>query len=448
MSRSICFYQRGIPCNGFTPQIKPLGGTESAMIYMARALAARGNAVSVFCETDAPGTYDGVAYRHWRGFEAFARKNPFDVFISVRGLIPLLAGRWGKLQIYFSPDAHDQPFVNQAFSLKFNHEGTVYEVGFYPLTHAHHFADAVFCVGEWQAETFSSKFKIPREKIYVAHNGVVLSDFNPKPLSEREKRLVYSSTPFRGLEYLLRAFPKIKKRVPDAKCAVMSGMQVYGMSADEDKRSYQSIYQLANQSGVQLLGPLPKKEMGEILTSSRVLAYPNTFAETFCIAALEAQASGLPIVSSQLAAMKERVEEGVDGYLIAGHPAIQAYEDEFVEKAVKLLTDDAEWERMSRMALQKARTYSYEALAEAWEEKLSALEAGAKPAPARFIPKEIECGILVKGYPKKIHLSQKAMTDTFCRVLKEAGFERAALDVAELAPANESSHLPENGLRY
>ena len=74
----ICFIDTlGLCYDGSTVFKRGLGGSESAMIFMARELAKIGFEVEVFndCETDdcAPGEYDGVLYRPLQEVEKIGR---------------------------------------------------------------------------------------------------------------------------------------------------------------------------------------------------------------------------------------------------------------------------------------------------------------------------------------------------------------------------------------
>jgi hypothetical protein len=81
---------------------------------------------------------------------------------------------------------------------------------------------------------------------------------------------------------------------------------------------------------------------------------------------LEAQAAGLPVVTTRRAALAERVADGVDGFLLDGNPGEPAYDRTFVERTVALFTDDGLWHRMSDAAITKARAYTYERVAQSW----------------------------------------------------------------------------------
>lgn len=427
----IAFYLQGVPINGNSVYTKPLGGTESAMIFMAAALARIGHKVEVFTETDSPSIYDDVKYRHWKEFEQAADKSDFDVLICIRSLLLVLAKRWAKLQVYFSPDAHDQPFVNSAMITRLEDGKNCYEIGLFSLKFVKNYIDVIFCVGQWQADTFKEKFSIPAEKLFVAGNGVDLKSFSlNNPLSKREQQIVYTSTPFRGLEYLLKYFPFIRQRVPDSKCIVMSGMQLYGHDSEQDRKAYGHIYDLADQPGVEFLGPLPKPEMNEILKKSRLLAYPNLFAETFCIAALEAQAAGLPVVTTKLAAMSERVADNVDGFLIPGNPNSQSYAGMFIDKCVLLLKDDNMWDEYSAAAFSKSRKFNYDELALLWNNEFFDKLENSKP-DFLFIPEPQVVAILADGYPKKIELSARAMARHYITGLVEMGLTSCATLVSK-----------------
>ena len=67
---------------------------------------------------------------------------------------------------------------------------------------------------------------------------------------------------------------------------------------------------------------------------------PSLAAETFSLVAVEAQAAGLPLIVSNVGALPERVEDGVNGILVPpGDVAALA-------AAIEQLRDPAEVERL------------------------------------------------------------------------------------------------------
>jgi glycosyltransferase involved in cell wall biosynthesis len=194
----------------------------------------------------------------------------------------------------------------------------------------------------WQADTFQTHHHVPAWQIARTRLGAAASSsetpVRPPASATRARRLAYASTPFRGLDVLLDVFPRIRAACPDAELDVFSSMRVYGVSEAEDQKQFGALYEKAKQPGVNLIGSLPQLELADRLQEARLLAYPNHYAETFCIAAVEAQAAGCGVITSQLGALPETV--GDAGVCIPGDPQSASYRRAFVEACVGLLTDD------------------------------------------------------------------------------------------------------------
>src|SRR5688572_11398142 len=76
----------GMPFDGRTIEDKSLGGSESAAVYLARALARAGARVNLFCNGASTSSVDreGVAYQPIEAWAAFANNTPHDVCIVQR----------------------------------------------------------------------------------------------------------------------------------------------------------------------------------------------------------------------------------------------------------------------------------------------------------------------------------------------------------------------------
>jgi hypothetical protein len=220
---------------------------------------------------------------------------------------------------------------------------------------------------QWQVDTFRAHHDLPWSRIVRTTLGAASSTADlSAPRGPRPRRLAYASTPFRGLDVLLDLFPRIRAACPDAELEVFSSMQVYGVSDADDKAQFASIYDRARQPGVTLVGSVPQLELARRLQQARVLAYPNHYAETFCIAAAEAQAAGCAVVTSDLGALAETVGPG--GMCIPGIPRQAAYRQQFVDACVALLRDDEHWRATSERALAHAAArYEWPDIAAHWE---------------------------------------------------------------------------------
>lgn len=340
----IAFYTGGYSFHGGTLGEKGLGGSESALIYIASALAAKGIRVRVFCNCEQPGTYDGVRYDDLVDFHIYRKLYKLPVLISSRSLRPFKVDLQTQLRILWIHDDVNVPFLEGEYPARL------------PI-------DRIFAISHWQRDVWSRHFHIPVEHFSLTRNGVDLEMF--KPGKERNRhRLIYVSRPDRGLDVLLKLFPYIRQRVPEAE------LHIYTYCLPDDK-SDDSIWQMTQQPGVYVRGSLPKAALAAEMSLARLMVYPSTWRETSCIAAIESQASGTPVVTSTLAALPETVLDNVSGRLIPGDPHTSEFERRFVEAVVDLLNNDAAWQRLSQGARSRIEQfYDWDIIANEWWREL------------------------------------------------------------------------------
>jgi glycosyltransferase involved in cell wall biosynthesis len=282
-----------------TPLARPLGGSQSALCYLAAALARRGERVTTLTGTTRPTTVRGVHCLHHDNIPAdvFAPADTLTVVLNgpadaIRAIRPVLPA--GKPAILWTQHAHDQPAMQ-------------------PLRDPALAAmwDRIICISDWQKAMFEQQLGVPAEKMEVLRNAIgpafenmFASSRQVAEAKSKEPRLTYTSTPFRGLDLLIACFPSIHRRHPTCRLDVFSSMQVYDQPAEQDP--YKPLYAQAQKTaGVSYRGSVSQTELARELAGATMLAYPNTFAETSCIAAMEALAAGLLVVSSDLGALPE-----------------------------------------------------------------------------------------------------------------------------------------------
>ncbi|HLQ77935.1 MAG TPA: glycosyltransferase family 4 protein [Terriglobia bacterium] len=345
----LAIYNHGIPFDGSTTQKQPLGGSESSIIYMARALAQCGHEVNVYSNCPNPGDFEGVRYSHYHQFFSEFRSSPWDAVIAFRSFEPMLLGRIAPRMIFWCGDATNQP----------------------SLTHFEHGSlqqstDLVLCVSEWHRQSFIHQFQLPPDKVVATRNGFapeLVAPFLARPAS----LTAYTSTPFRGLDILLQLFPEIRRRVNSAELDVFSSMQVYGWNAEDDRKAFGAVYGAADQPGVHWRGSVNQPVLLAALAQTGLLLYPNTFEETSCIAAIEAQASGCVVVTSAKAGLNETIANGETGILIEGDPRSESYKRQFIEASTGLMRNEDLFRKMSSVARDRAfRRYAWSSIAFEW----------------------------------------------------------------------------------
>lgn len=164
------------------------------------------------------------------------------------------------------------------------------------------------------------------------------------------------------VDLLLRALALLPESIPSVALRSKPLLTVIGDGPEEA-----SLHALADELGisdvVRFLGRLPEVEdVWHHLGSARVALQPSE-REGFGIFALEAMAVGLPVVycPSPENAMTELVESDVHGLAVEPTP------EAFAEAIVRLLTDDAQLERLSQAASRRGLEYAWPNIAEQFE---------------------------------------------------------------------------------
>ena len=348
----------------------PLGGTESALCYLAEALAGAGHDVFLLNATSQPGRTRGVHCLRLAA-DAFRRLPALDALVVVSGAGPGRALRAAlpppTALVLWTGHAVDQPAVEPLYD---------------PAQRAAF--DGFALVSAWQRQQYLQHFGLPPERSAVRRNGIAPAFAGlfagGEPILAPKARppvLAYTSTPYRGLELLLDAFPRIRRAVPGSTLKVFSGMQVYQLPGAEEQARFGPLYRRCRETeGVEYLGGRPQPEVAAALKAASVLAYPNTYPETSCIAVLEAMAAGCRVVTSHRAALPETTAGFARLVPVDLDPA--AYLDRFVEEVVQALTepDGAEVEAKLRRQVEHVNAqHAWPTLAEEWAQWLARLRA-------------------------------------------------------------------------
>ena len=161
-------------------------------------------------------------------------------------------------------------------------------------------------VSHWQSEMFRKIFNIPGYKSHVIKNACIGVE-EKIPTNSDKIKICYTSTPWRGLDVLLRAW---ELNTPEnCELHIFSSCQIYGKEFGENDTQYQELYDKCNQlPNVVYRGSIPNNELRNELPTFDILAYPNTFEETSCISVIEALSAGLRVVTSNLGALPETTE--------------------------------------------------------------------------------------------------------------------------------------------
>ena len=282
-----------------TPLERPLGGSQSALCYLAAGLAQRGNQVTLLSGAREPHVALGVRCRSAEQMSDGLFAPPCDAVVVLNGpadvclrLRPLLAP--STLLVLWTQHAFDQPDMHALARPAARDEW-----------------DLIACVSDWHRSTMIQHYGLEPSHVVVRRNAIAppfegLFTDEQALIRAKSSRLIltYTSTPFRGLDVMLSVFPEVRRQHEEAELHVYSSMQVY--QHDERNDPYRSLYErLRAMPGVKYIGAVPQSTLARAMREATILSYPNTFAETSCIAVMEALAAGLHVVTSDLGALHE-----------------------------------------------------------------------------------------------------------------------------------------------
>ena len=153
----------------------------------------------------------------------------------------------------------------------------------------------------WNFEKFVYQFKIPESKSAVIRNAIEKIDFKKK--SKDKMRLIYHTTPWRGLAILLKVFKNLN--LENVELNVCSSTIIYGKKFVLLKK-YENLFdECRNTKNVNYIGFLENKKIIELLKNMHIFSHPSIWPETSCISAIEAMAAGCEVVSTNLGALYE-----------------------------------------------------------------------------------------------------------------------------------------------
>jgi UDP-glucose:(glucosyl)LPS alpha-1,2-glucosyltransferase len=157
----------------------------------------------------------------------------------------------------------------------------------------------------WQRDTYIGRFNIPYSMCRVIENAIEPAGVLDK--SGEKIRLIYHTTPHRGLNILAPTFDKITKH-PYFKdrvhLDVFSSFAVYGWK--ERDKEYKSIFDfLERHPHITYHGAKPNSVVREYLARAHYFPYPCIWKETSCIALIEAIEHKVLAIHPNLAALPE-----------------------------------------------------------------------------------------------------------------------------------------------
>ena len=223
-------------------------------------------------------------------------------------------------------------------------------------------ADRIIAISQNTKKDLVEYFNVGDDRIAVIPLAA-REEFHPRPMEEVKafvaKRWgldqpyllsVGTVEPRKNLKHLIRVYRCLPEELRNQHPLVIAGGKGW-LSSD----LYQWILEMGAQSSIRFLGYLPASDLPWLYCGATCLAYPSLY-EGFGLPALEAMASGIPVITSNTSSLPEVVG---DAALLVDPQS----EQELLSAITKVVSDPTLRQTMSDKGLDQAKKFSWEQIA-------------------------------------------------------------------------------------
>jgi D-inositol-3-phosphate glycosyltransferase len=377
------------------------GGMNVYVIELAKRLARRGVEVDIFTRATSSAldqvvaACDGVSVRHIHAgpFEGltkhelpaqlcvFAREvlrteaahpvGHYDVVHShywLSGQVGALArDRWGVPLVH---SMHTMAKVkNDALAEGDTPEPVARVIGEEQVVEA---ADMLIASTDLEAKQLIELYDADPARVEVVPPGVDLDVFRPAPKGEARAALGLPADadvllfagriqPLKAPDVLLRAVAALLEREPGRRARTV--VPIVGGPSGSGLDKPQALADLASQLGlddvVRFVPPVSQHELARWYAAATLVAVPS-YNESFGLVAVEAEATGTPVLAAAVGGLTTAVRDGHSGLLVEGHRT-----GDWADALQRVLGDDELRARLEAGAREQAQLFSWDATAEA-----------------------------------------------------------------------------------
>jgi D-inositol-3-phosphate glycosyltransferase len=228
-------------------------------------------------------------------------------------------------------------------------------------------ADMLIANTGLEAEQLRSLYGAPADRVAVVHPGVDLSVFSPRSRTDARRRLGLPEhahvllfagriQPLKAPDVLLRAVDVLVREDPDLRSRLV--VPIVGGPSGSGLEHPEALGQLATNLGlddvVRFSPPVPQAELADWCAAATLVAVPS-YNESFGLVAVEAQATGTPVVAAAVGGLTTVVDDGASGLLVDSHD-----EQDWAAALRKVISDPGLHARLAEGAIEQSRKFAWE----------------------------------------------------------------------------------------
>ena len=302
-----------------------LGGSESAVIYMARELAKLNFDVTVFnnCVDSraSEGVYDGVTYLDLRRLHV-PNDYTCDIMVASRTVIPFLPEHlWNHFNYPYPTQIFKQLQDSAKLKVLWLHD--TFCSGDYLVEEMvmNNYIDEIFTLSDFHTAYISNcdhgkkrNFEVLKNRMFMTRNGA-RKYIDEVDITKKDKNLfIYNASITKGMIPLINdIWPRVKQHIPEAKLRIIGGYYRFRDGAPPDAQE-EMFHQMVQREDlrdldVEFLGVIPQREIANHLAESSFMIFPGAFPETFGISTLESLLYNTPLLTTRFGALEETAVE-------------------------------------------------------------------------------------------------------------------------------------------
>lgn len=197
------------------------------------------------------------------------------------------------------------------------------------------------------------------------------------PLDERIVAFVGRIQPLKAPDVLVRAAAEVLAREPERPLRVL----IVGGPSGSGLERPDALIELAAELGiadhVTFLPPQPPHKLVQVYRAADLVAVPS-YNESFGLVAIEAQASGTPVLAADVGGLGTAVRDGVSGLLVPGHRT-----PDWAAALRSLLDSPGRLREMGTAAVEHASNFSWAHTADGLLDSYSAALTGFRDLRTR-----------------------------------------------------------------
>ena len=217
-------------------------------------------------------------------------------------------------------------------------------------------ASALFAVSEFTRQSIIEQFNWPEDRVHTVLLGVDHDHYAPVQPEKSAQVLsglglkaknytlcVSTIEPRKNLDQLIRAYSRLPKSIRQA-CPLV----IVGARGWRSEQTHALIKSCAEAGWLHYFGYLPQEQLPAVLANCALFVFPSLY-EGFGLPVLEAMASGVPVLSSDISPVREFAGTTIRYF--------DPHDGESITTSLQSALDDSEWRRVSA---EQARRQSQE----------------------------------------------------------------------------------------